>query len=101
MQSYLIIGIITLILFTSIVIYKLCSIYWKNYYNNLYDKCRREFPIKKERQPYLLKYRLSKYEHTKEFKTQKELISFCNEYKSCIFDVESYEINSYNYIQIE
>jgi len=101
MNEGLVMSIIAFIVILAAIIWNFWRIFWKNYYNNLYDNCRREFPIIKERQPYLLKFRLSKYEHTKEFKTQKELLNFCNDYKNNIIEAKSYEISSYDVVQLE
>jgi len=101
MSNQIILAILAFIVILAAIIGNFWRIFWKNHFNNLYDNCRREFPIIKERQPYLLKFRISKYEHTKEFKTQNELMNFCNEYKNNILEAKSYEISSSNVVQLE
>ena len=101
MNIYLIIAIITFIVFIAMIIGNLCNVYYKNYYTNLYKDFYTYNWNNNTTTIYLLIFRFNKYIHYKEFRHLKDLEKFYKEYKSNIIVLQSIKIKEYDIIQLE
>lgn len=103
MENYLVVAIITLIVFITLILYKLIKVTLENKYTNDYNECVKNlYSNYQENGIYLYIYTFNKRLQFQIFSDVEKYMEFKEASQNYIKDVEFMKINSYdNYIQIE
>lgn len=97
METYVIVGVILLIIFIVIIMGLLFDIYYKT----KIDAIRESNNIENKEKYFIVFNMNRKYTHAKAFNSLIELREFLKKYKSNIRIIESFKISNYDEIQIE
>lgn len=103
MENYLVVAIITLIVFITLILYKLIKVTLENKYTNDYNECVKNlYSNYQENGIYLYIYTFNKRLQFQIFSDVEKYMEFKEASQNYIKDVEFMKINSYdNYIQLE